>query len=129
MFDILRPRNESAIHSGDVVETVRQQLSRRAHRPDSRLAVHDDRCTRIQRGQLAFQFVHRATGKVYSLVGAQPVDVFTRWIDDLLAGKEPPKERQVEPAPAPRFDVPFWATPDGLAPDPKRPGFTAAGDR
>jgi protein-disulfide isomerase len=55
--------------------------------------------------------------------------VFTQWIEDLLAGKEPPKEKQAEVAPPPKFEVPFWATPAGLAPDPKRPGFTVAGDR
>jgi protein-disulfide isomerase len=80
-------------------------------------------------GTPTFQFVHQTTGKVYPLVGAQPVDVFTRWIDDLLAGKEPPKEQQAEAAPTPKLEVPFWAKPEGLAPDPKRPGFTVAGDR
>jgi protein-disulfide isomerase len=80
-------------------------------------------------GTPTFQFVHRTTGKTYTLVGAQPVDVFTRWIDALLAGKEPPKEEQAEAAPPPKFEVPFWAKPEGLAPDPRRPGFTVAGDR
>jgi protein-disulfide isomerase len=80
-------------------------------------------------GTPTFQLVLRSTGKTYTLVGAQPVDVFTRWIDALLAGKEPPKEEQAEAAPPPKFEVPFWAKPEGLAPDPTRPGFTVAGDR
>ena len=45
-------------------------------------------------GTPSFQFVHHATGKTYTLVGAQPVDVFTRWIDALLAGQEPPQDRR-----------------------------------
>ena len=32
------------------------------------------------------------------------------------------------PAVAKKFELPFWAKPEGLAPDPKRPGFTVAGD-
>jgi protein-disulfide isomerase len=80
-------------------------------------------------GTPSFQFVHHASGKTYTLVGAQPIDVFTRWIDDLLAGKEPPKDQQAEPAAAQKPELPFWAKPEGLAPDPQRPGFTVAGDR
>jgi protein-disulfide isomerase len=65
-------------------------------------------------GTPTFQFVHQATGKTHALLGAQPVEVFARWIDALLAGQEPP--------PAER------AKPEGLAPDSKRPGYTVAGD-
>ena len=74
-------------------------------------------------GTPTFQFVQQTSGKTYTLVGAQPVDVFARWIDALLAGKEPPEAKQPE-KPA----LPLWAKSEGLAPDPKRPGFTAAGD-
>jgi protein-disulfide isomerase len=77
-------------------------------------------------GTPSFRFVHHASGKTYTLVGAQPVDVFTRWIDALLAGQEPPQAEQAKPPEKP--EVPFWAKPEGLAPDPKRPGFTVAGD-
>ncbi len=80
-------------------------------------------------GTPSFQFVHRGSGKIYTLVGAQPVDVFTRWIDDLLAGKEPPKVEEAQPAAAQKLELPFWAKPEGLTPDPQRPGFTVAGDR
>jgi protein-disulfide isomerase len=76
-------------------------------------------------GTPTFQFVQTG-GKTYTLVGAQPVDVFNRWIDALLAGKEPPQAERAQPAPKP--ELPFWAKPEGLAPDPKRPGFTVAGD-
>jgi protein-disulfide isomerase len=74
-------------------------------------------------GTPTFQFVHQTSGKTYTLVGAQPVGVFTNWIDTLLAGKEPPQVKQPE-----KPELPLWAKPEGLAPDPKRPGFTVAGD-
>src|SRR5262245_11071114 len=72
-------------------------------------------------GTPTFQFVP-ASGKTYILSGAQPVEVFVRWIDALLAGKEPPETKPEKP------ELPFWAKPEGLAPDQKRPGFTVAGD-
>jgi protein-disulfide isomerase len=74
-------------------------------------------------GTPSFQFVQQKTGKTYTLVGAQPVDVFATWLDALLAGKEPPQTQK--PA---RPELPEWAKAEGLAPDPKRPGFTVAGD-
>ncbi len=74
-------------------------------------------------GTPTFQFVQQTSGKTYTLLGAQPVDVFARWIDALLAGKEPPEAKQPE-----KPELPFWAKPEGLAPDPMRPGFTVAGD-
>jgi protein-disulfide isomerase len=77
-------------------------------------------------GTSSFQFVHHASGKTYTLVGAQPVDVFTRWIDALLAGQEPPQPQEAQQAEKP--ELPFWAKPEGLAPDPKHPGYTMAGD-
>jgi protein-disulfide isomerase len=77
-------------------------------------------------GTPTFQFVQQTSGKTYTLVGAQPVDVFIRWIDDLTAGKEPPQAQQSQQAQKP--ELPPWAKPEGLAPDPKRPGFTVAGD-
>lgn len=73
-------------------------------------------------GTPTFQFVQQASGKTYTLSGAQPVEVFVRSIDALLAGKEPPEDKPAKP------ELPFWAKPEGLAPDPKRPGFTVAGD-
>ena len=73
-------------------------------------------------GTPTFQFV-RADGKAYPLVGAQPIDVFASLIDTLLAGNEPPQAKEQE-----KPELPFWAKAEGLAPDPKRPGFTVAGD-
>jgi protein-disulfide isomerase len=74
-------------------------------------------------GTPTFQFVSQGSGKTYTLVGAQPAEVFVQWIDALLAGKEPPEAKQPE-----KPELPLWAKPEGLAPDPKRPGFTVAGD-
>jgi protein-disulfide isomerase len=74
-------------------------------------------------GTPSFQFVHNASGKTYTLVGAQPVKVFNQWIEALLAGEEPPEPEKPKPP-----ELPFWAKPEGLAPDPQRPGFTKAGD-
>ena len=75
-------------------------------------------------GTPTFQFVQETSGKTYTLVGAQPADVFASWIDLLLAGKEPPLAQESE-----KPELPLWATAEGLAPDPKHPGFTVAGDR
>jgi hypothetical protein len=43
-------------------------------------------------GTPTFQFVLQQTGKTYSFSG-ESVDVFARWIDTLLAGKEPRQNR------------------------------------
>lgn len=61
-----------------------------------------------------------------SLVGAYPITEFQRWIDSLLATGAAPEEAEV-PTPEPQ-ELPFWANA-GLAPDPKRPGYTLAGDQ
>ncbi len=74
-------------------------------------------------GTPTFQLVTQPSGKTYTLEGAQPISVFANWIDALLTGKEPPQAQQAE-----KPELPFWAKPEGLAPDPKRPGFTVAGD-
>jgi protein-disulfide isomerase len=74
-------------------------------------------------GTPTFQFVPKTGDKTYTLSGAQPVNVFTDWIDALLAGAEPPEDKQTA-----KPQLPSWAKPDQLAPDPKRPGFTLAGD-
>ena len=79
-------------------------------------------------GTPSFQFVNEATGESYTLVGAQPYDVFAQWMDTLLAGGAPadPAAQQQQPEPQ---GIPFWATAEGLAPDPDRPGYTVAGDQ
>lgn len=76
-------------------------------------------------GTPSFQFIQNESGQTYILVGALPVDTFAQWLDALIAGEAPPQEEQEEAKPP---ELPFWATPEGLAPDPDRPGFTLAGD-
>lgn len=75
-------------------------------------------------GTPSFQFFG-ADDKPYVLIGAQPVATFQQWIETLLAGEVPAAET-VEPTVKP--ELPYWAKPEGLAPDPERPGFTMAGD-
>ena len=76
-------------------------------------------------GTPSFQFLSSTGGGPYTLDGAQPVDTFAGWIDALLAGNAPPVAVQEE---VKKPELPFWAKPEGLAPDPERPGFTMAGD-
>lgn len=75
-------------------------------------------------GTPSFQFANRASGKTYTLLGAQPADVFSRWIEALAAGNDPPEAHAADKPP----ELPKWAKPEGLAPDPKRAGYTVAGD-
>ncbi|NPV06882.1 MAG: thioredoxin domain-containing protein [Anaerolineae bacterium] len=74
----------------------------------------------------SFQFVQNETGEDYILVGAESLDTFTAWIEALLAGEAPPQP-EAEEAEAPQ--LPYWASSEGLAPDPERPGYTLAGDQ
>src|SRR5512135_2795885 len=77
-------------------------------------------------GTPSFRISGAGTARPYAIDGAQPVDRFAATIDALLEGRQPaaePAEPVAEPAGMPR-----WATPEGLAPDPKRPGYTVAGD-
>ncbi|NIT61525.1 MAG: thioredoxin domain-containing protein, partial [Aliifodinibius sp.] len=71
----------------------------------------------------SFQMVNVEKNEVYPLIGAQPVDVFSNWLDALLVGNQPP----VEPTDTPP-EPPYWMSAEGLIPDPDRPGFTIAGD-
>jgi protein-disulfide isomerase len=75
-------------------------------------------------GTPSFRFTDRASGKGYNLVGAQPLDTFTQWIDAMVAGNAPPQKEEPKAQPQ---ELPFWAN-QGLAPDPARPGFNLAGD-
>ena len=79
-------------------------------------------------GTPSFQFVRTATDESFTLVGAQPYDVFAQWMDTLLAGGAPtdPSAQQQPEAPQ---GIPFWASAEGLAPDPDRPGYNVAGDQ
>ncbi len=55
----------------------------------------------------------------YPLEGAQPFEAFQTTIDALVAGRTPP---------TPEPDIPYWATAEGMSPDPEKPGYTKAGD-
>jgi protein-disulfide isomerase len=70
----------------------------------------------------SFQFVGPG-GDSYTFAGAFPVSKFSDWLDALRAGDPPPI-----PPPPPPPELPYWASEEGLAPDPERPGFTMAGD-
>ena len=73
-------------------------------------------------GTPSFRFTG-ADGEDYTVVGARPLAAFARIADPLIAGEKPP-----EPPKPPKPELPLWAKPEGLAPDPERPGFTKAGD-
>lgn len=59
----------------------------------------------------------------HQIVGARPIEYFSKYVDALLAGTEPPEE----PKP-PKPELPQWAKPESLVPDPDRAGFTTGGD-
>jgi protein-disulfide isomerase len=75
-------------------------------------------------GTPSFRIIDNESGDAYPLVGAQPLDTFAQWLDKLASGEAP---AQAEETPKPP-ELPEWATAEGLAPDPDRPGFTMAGD-
>lgn len=70
-----------------------------------------------------FQFVNQAMGKTFSMSGAESMEVFSLWLDSMLAGKEPPQAKSPE-----KPQLPLWAKAEGLMPDPARPGYTVSGD-
>jgi protein-disulfide isomerase len=76
-------------------------------------------------GTPSFRFIHEESGETYTLVGAQPFDIFAQWLDALAAGEAPAQEEEAETEPP---ELPYWANAEGLAPDPDRPGYTMAGD-
>lgn len=96
----------------------------------SKTAIVDARVAEAQgsgfNGTPTFQFVRAEDGGVFPLVGAQPYDQFSGLIDALLAGETPQTEQQ---AAQPEPGIPFWATAEGWAPDPNRPGYNMAGDQ
>ncbi len=75
-------------------------------------------------GTPSFEFVREATAESFTLVGAQPYDQFSTMIETLLAGGTPQTEEQAQGS----EEIPFWATADGLLPDPDQPGMTMGGD-
>jgi protein-disulfide isomerase len=74
-------------------------------------------------GTPSFLFVDESSGESYDLVGAQPFEQFASFIDAIAAGEAPVTEQ-----PEPENQIPYWATQEGLSPDPDNPGFTMAGD-
>jgi protein-disulfide isomerase len=83
-------------------------------------------------GTPSFNFVRATTGESFALVGAQPFDVFAGYFDTLLAGGSPvdPAEaqRQAQQQAQGEPQIPYWATDEGLSPDPNNPLRTRAGD-
>lgn len=80
-------------------------------------------------GTPSFQFIAEETGDAYNLVGAQPFDRFAQWIDTIIAGEIPSGvETPLSGGGEGEGEIPFWATAEGLASDPDRPGMTIAGD-
>jgi protein-disulfide isomerase len=74
-------------------------------------------------GTPTFQFRMQGQEQRYGLSGALPLASFARVTEALLTGEAPP-----EPDTPPPPQLPLWATPEGFAPDPARPGFNLAGD-
>jgi protein-disulfide isomerase len=78
----------------------------------------------------SFNFVREATAEAFQLIGAQPYEQFAGMITALAAGETPPQAQQAaEQSGGQNADIPFWATAEGLVPDPARPGYTVAGDQ
>jgi protein-disulfide isomerase len=80
-------------------------------------------------GTPSFQFVRQDDNVVFELVGAQPYEQFAAVVDNALAGAMPQPAQPAADAGQPQEGIPFWATAEGLAPDPDRPGFNIAGDQ
>ena len=83
-------------------------------------------------GTPSFRIVREETGDTFSLTGAQPYDTFSEWIETIAAGGTPQgaaqAQQQQQQQQQGEGGLPYWATAEGLAPDPDRPGFTVAGD-
>ena len=77
-------------------------------------------------GTPTFQFTVSFTDTAYTLTGAYPFEEFQSWINALVREEAPPQEQQVEAEPP---ELPYWASEEGLLPDPERPGYTMAGDQ
>lgn len=72
----------------------------------------------------SFQLVDsKKTDEPHQVVGARPIEYFSKYVDALLAGTEPPEEPT-----APKPELPQWAKPESLIPDPEHAGFTTGGD-
>lgn len=101
---------------------------------DNCLAADDALARRVQsavdagralgfNGTPSFMITAADPPAAYAFVGAHPVERYRAWFDALLAGDAPPADPTAAPP-----KLPFWASPEGLAPDPALPGSTRAGD-
>lgn len=106
---------DACINTGDVEELI-----------DTAFA--DARALNFQ-GTPSFHFVNEETGDAYDLVGAQPFDRFQAWLDAMIAGEAPADATAGADNGGGDNEIPYWATAEGLAPDPERPGYTMAGDQ
>jgi protein-disulfide isomerase len=80
-------------------------------------------------GTPSFNFVRTESSENYLLVGAQPFEQFSGMLTAIAAGEAPPQAEQPQSEQQGEAQIPFWATTEGLAPDPAKPGYTAAGDQ
>ena len=83
-------------------------------------------------GTPSFHFVREATNDAFPLVGAQPYDQFATVLDTLIAGETPQVAQPDQGESGGNGgdnEIPFWATAEGLIPDPENPGYTMAGDQ
>jgi protein-disulfide isomerase len=82
-------------------------------------------------GTPTFNFVRQTTAEQFLLVGAQPYAQFADMVDALVAGETPAQAQQPQQQTQDNQgngQIPFWATAEGLVPDPARPGYNVAGD-
>lgn len=80
-------------------------------------------------GTPSFQFVRTSDSVVFEMVGAQPYEQFSGLIDSILAGAMPQAPAQAGSQDQGDGGIPFWASAEGLQPDPARPGYNVAGDQ
>lgn len=87
--------------------------------------IEDARTLGFQ-GTPSFNFVSAESGESFDLVGAQPYEQFATYIDAIAAG-DAPVDPQAQ-AESGGEEIPFWATEEGLTPNPDNAGQTMAGD-
>lgn len=79
-------------------------------------------------GTPSFRFYSAAGGQGYDLIGAQPYDQFASYVESIAAGQPPVDAQAQQQDSGGSNEIPFWASAEGLAPDPNRPGVNMAGD-
>lgn len=79
-------------------------------------------------GTPSFNIVRDATNDAYHLVGAQPYEQFAAVLDAFIAGETPQVAQEGNGDSGGDGEIPYWATTEGLQPDPDNPGYTMAGD-